>query len=226
MNRQQRKRVVKELARERRLSELVEFARGDKRVIGVLCGLLFEQDDLLRWRVVEGLGAVAGEAATADIAPVRELLRRLEWLMNDESGGAGWHSPEAMAAIVLSVPQLLDTFGVIIGAYLDDEPLKRGAHWAVAAISKVRPDLFSDKIDQLRESLTSADPWIRGCAVVALTSVAPESAAEMVNPLCDDSGTLELYQRATGKLRTTTVGELAKAATSDAREIDTGVEVW
>ena len=54
-----------------------------------------------------------------------------------------------MAAIVLSVPELIETFGVILGAHLNDDPLRGGAHWAVAAISEIRPDIFADKVDEL-----------------------------------------------------------------------------
>ena len=226
MNRQQRKHLVKELVASRDLPQLADLAKTDKRVVGVLCALLFEQDVRFRWRAIEGLGVVSAVVANTDLRSVREVLRRLEWLMNDESGGAGWHSPEAMAAIVVSVPALLDVFGVLLGSYLNDESLSRGAHWAVAAVAKVRPDLLSDKIEVLHASLDSADPYIRGYAVIALSALAGESVTEKLESLRDDDGALDLYSRDTGELRTTTVGALARLLTSVGEEQRNSVDVW
>ncbi len=68
MNRQQRKRLVKDLVSSRQLPQLIAFAQEDMRVIGVLCALLFEQDDRVRWRAIEALGAVARGSGDADLA--------------------------------------------------------------------------------------------------------------------------------------------------------------
>lgn len=226
MNRQQRKRLIKDLVKSRQLPQLVAFAQGDKRVIGALCALLFEQDDRFRWRAIEALGELAAAVLADDRESVRELLRRLEWLMNDESGGSGWHSPEAIAVIVMNVPAMMDDFGLILGSYLNDEPLSRGAHWAVAALSKVRPDLFADKIDELTGSLRSADPYVRGYAVLALASLDRESVAERTQSLENDAGTLDLYCRDSGEMRTTTVEELVKLALTDIDGSDFSIDVW
>jgi len=226
MNRQQRKHLVKELVSSRQLPNLVELAKEDKRVVGVLCALLYHQDDRFRWRAIEALSAVAAVVAVNNLESVRELLRRLEWLMNDESGGAGWHSPEAMAAIVVTVPAFIDDFGLLMGSYLNDEPLRRGAHWAVSAIAKMRPDLFLDRVDELMGSLNSADPYVRGYAVIALASIAGESVAEKTQSLSDDAGTLDLYSKNTGELRTTTVGDLVKLVAAHAAGTAPRVDVW
>jgi hypothetical protein len=226
MNRQQRKKLVKELVVSRQLARLQELAKRDKRVVGVLCALLYEPDDHFRWRAIEALGSVAAIVADTDLQSVRELVRRLEWLMNDESGGAGWHSPEAMAAIVVNVPPLLDTFGVLLGSYLRDDGLSRGAHWAVAALAKVRPGLFADRIDELTVSLDSNDPFIRGYAVIALASIAGDTLAERTKNMRDDSGTLELYTRDTGELRPTTVGALVRLLTPTGSDQRESVDVW
>lgn len=226
MNRQQRKRMVREFVLTRQTSQLTEMARNDRRVVGALCALLYDQDDQFRWQAVEALGAVSATVAESNVGTVRELLRRLEWLMNDESGGAGWHSPEAMAAIVVNVPDLADTFGVILGAHLDDEPLARGAHWAVAAISKVRPDLFADKADLLVTSLESSDPFIRGYALIALGLVEGVKAEEYARQLENDEGELEIYSRGSGELHRLTVGELAKRIAAGGSAAEGTIDAW
>ena len=146
--------------------------------------------------------------------------------MNDESGGAGWHSPEAMAAILVNVSELMDVFGVLVGAYLHDDALSRGAHWAVAVVAKERPDLLSDKVGELEASLNSPDPYIRGYAVAALAALAGEDVVDSLATLSDDSGSLELYSRDTGEMETTTVGDLVKLVTSGNGGGAVSVNVW
>jgi len=131
-----------------------------------------------------------------------------------------------MAAIVINVPNLQKTFGVLLGAYLDDEPLRRGAHWAVAAISAERPDLYKDRVDGLKTSLEDSDPWIRGCAVLALAYVVPDDLQGMTEGVGNDEGELALYRRSTGELHPTTVGELVIQAVSGAEGSVPVVPVW
>jgi hypothetical protein len=127
---------------------------------------------------------------------------------------------------VLSVPTLIGDFGVLLGSYLNDEPLERGAHWAVAAIAKSRPDLFADKIDVLTTSLKSADPYVRGFALMALGSLDEKLATEQAQMLVDDVGKLSLYSRATGEMHSITVGEVAKDVVTGRAGVESSIDVW
>jgi hypothetical protein len=86
--------------------------------------------------------------------------------------------------------------------------------------------LLSDKIEVLHASLDSADPYIRGYAVIALSALAGESVTDRLESLRDDNGALDLYSRDTGELRTTTVGALARLLTSVGEEQRNSVDVW
>jgi hypothetical protein len=214
MNRRSLKRLVRELLVARDLESLVAEVRRDRRVVGALSTLLYEPEALLRWRAVEALGATAAAVAETNIEAVRDLLRRQLWLMNDESGGAGWHAPETIAAVVVNVPELIDGFGVLLGSYLHEEPLQAGAHWGVAVVAAVRPNLFADLVGELTASLTSPDPFIRGCAVFALAALDDKALAEATILLRDDRGVVELYSRDTGRLRDTSIGEIVRRVTA------------
>ncbi|MEA3417440.1 MAG: hypothetical protein U9R02_15080 [Thermodesulfobacteriota bacterium] len=46
------------------------------------------------------MGVVVSNLADHDMESARVIMRRLIWNLNDESGGIGWGSPEAMGEIM------------------------------------------------------------------------------------------------------------------------------
>jgi hypothetical protein len=208
LTRRQRKQTATALLRARDLPAITDWARRDRRARETLVALLYEQDELLRWRAIEALGRVAAVIAETDLEPVRELLRRLFWSMNDESGTLGWHSPEAIAEILVNVPALIDEFGVLLPAFLWEEPFERGTHWAVARVARCRPDVYGDRVEELVPSLEAADPHIRACAVLALGLVGAEGALARAPALRDDREAVRLFDFDSGQIRETSVAEV------------------
>lgn len=201
------------LLRVRDLPAITDWARRGGRIAETLVALLYERDELLLWRAIEAIGRVAAVIAETDLEPVRDLIRRLLWSMNDESGTLGWHSPEAIGEILVNVPALIDEFGTLLPALLWEEPFERGTHWAVARVARLRPDLYADRIDELKPSLEAADPYIRGCAVLALGVLGAESTVASAAALRDDRAIVRLYDFDSGQMRETSVAELvAKVA--------------
>ena len=60
-----------------------------RRVLSFLTALTYDHDPLISWRAVEAMGLAAGRISDEDPEYVRVHLRRLMWLLNDESGGIG-----------------------------------------------------------------------------------------------------------------------------------------
>ena len=52
------------------------------------------------------MGVVVAGLAEHDMESARVVMRRLMWNLNDESGGIGWSSPEAMGEIMDPFPGL------------------------------------------------------------------------------------------------------------------------
>jgi hypothetical protein len=80
----------------------------------------------------------------------RVVMRRLMWNLNDESGGIGWGSPEAMGEITAGHPGLANEFACILvsyinpaGNFLEHESLQRGSLWGVGRLAHARPVLAS-----------------------------------------------------------------------------------
>ena len=177
----------------------------------VLMGLLFDPDPLVRWRAIEGIGQVAAIFAKTDRERVREMIRRLMWLMNDESGGLVWNAPEAVGMVLIRLPDLVNEYGRILASHIHEEPFERGTHWALSQIVPMRPAPFADMTDELAAALKDPDPYIRAYALPALLALSP-GATDRAAPLLDDTTSLRIWDPEQGDLRETTVGTMARQA--------------
>ena len=188
------------------LDGVAAWARAEPRAIGLLQSLLFDEDELLRWRAVEALGRAAAVRAEPGLEPVRELLRRTLWLMNDESGGLLWNGPQVLGAVLANVPPLCDEFASIVASYLEEEPFRAGTRWALWRLAAVRPGVVADLAAGLAASLADADPAVRGLGALALSA----AGAVAASPLAEDGATFAFFDFRTGAMRTATVGEAAR----------------
>jgi hypothetical protein len=169
-----------------------------------LMSLLFDPDLRMRWRAAEAHGRVAAVRARRDLEPVRELLRRTLWSMNDESGGLVWHGPELVGAVLAHVPSLCPEFGPVLASFLEEEPFRAGTRWALWRLSGISRDLVVGSAAALRASLADPDPAVRGHAALALRAAGAE-----LPDLSGDRAAFAAFDHRTGEVRTTTVAEAA-----------------
>lgn len=106
----------------------------------LLNSLLYDSEDLVRWRAIQAFGLIAVLKAGARIESVREMLRRLLWAMNDESGNSIPHAPELMGEILANVPDLIPEFARYLPAFHDSPLYERGIGWAMSRIAAVDPE--------------------------------------------------------------------------------------
>jgi hypothetical protein len=98
------------------------------------------------------------------------------WNLNDESGGIGWGSPEAMGEILCQIPKLAEEFKSILFSYLEPggnfiehEMLQRGVLWGVGTYLRSNPeDMSSETQKLLFQHLLSQDTVKRAYALRAL----------------------------------------------------------
>jgi hypothetical protein len=189
-----------------------------KRVLGSLISLTYDADPRIGCRAVEAAGAAASRIAESDPEHVREHLRRLLWLMSEESGGICWRAPEAMAEIVRYRPNIFADYVPIVVSLivsLEEEDLvhfRPGILRAIGQLAAVAGDHLQAVIPAVAAALDNDDPQVRGMAVWCLTKVGRADVLQDRPELLSDEGCVEVYEH--GLLSETTVSRLVQRAAS------------
>jgi hypothetical protein len=90
-------------------------------------------EEKVKCAAVKAMGAVVAKLADHNMEAARIIVRRLMWNLNDESGGIGWGSPEAMGEILARHRGLAGEYAHILisyiredGNYLENQVLQEG----------------------------------------------------------------------------------------------------
>ena len=133
---------IRELLERRDTERLLDWAGSMRNPRRTLLSLTYDASELIRWRAIEAIGKVCAQDAASNPDKVRDFVRRLLWLMNDESGGLGWRSPEIIGEILVNVPDFIKEFGALLPAYLVEEPFEAGAHLALYRVAQIDSSPF------------------------------------------------------------------------------------
>jgi hypothetical protein len=165
------------------------------RLINSLFPLLYHGEEKIKGRAVLMLGLAVARLAENAIEDARNVVRRLMWNLNDESGAIGWGSPEAMGEILARHEGLASEFAHILASYtrpegnfLENEVLQRGLLWAIARLWKINPGLILRTDPLILPYLASEDATVRGRAAELLGEFRDKAAcSELIRLLEDDS---------------------------------------
>lgn len=147
------KKMVSELLHEGRDDELRRLVEADSRSVRPLLGRLWDNDTAVRSRAAAALG----EAAAANAELGKEILRRLLWALNDESGTNGAPGLAAIGEIGRRAPGLV---GPHVGALVSlvwDEGLRPELLQALAAIAEADPGLVRPYLAEIEVELEAAN---------------------------------------------------------------------
>ena len=206
----QRKRDIRQDLISRDLQAIEKRARSDKNILRTLSSMLYDKESLVRWRAIEALGRASKIIAENDLGKIRRQIRRILWLMNDESGGICWNGPEAIGEIVYNIPTLIYEYGPIIISFLDEGPFEVGTRRAIWRIGALGPEVFKESRAAIIESLESSIPEMRAFSIKALNALVDNSARETVKVLKNDLSSVEIYDFVTGELKETAVKVFAR----------------
>jgi hypothetical protein len=153
--------------------KLNSFDREGKRVWRLLQSNLYQTDETLRWHSIEAIATLLRKQwDLGQKGKVRDYVRRLIWSISDESGGIGWSAPQAIAEIVVTVPQLYEPFvNIMIDRAFSEPTLIKGGLWGIGRLGRrARPSvrLFQDII---LASFTLDEPETLGLAAWAMGEV-------------------------------------------------------
>ncbi len=170
-----------------------------RRVINPLFSFLYDMDEAIKWAAVAAMGAIVGKAADENMEEARVIMRRLMWNLNDESGGIGWGSPEAMGEIMAVHEGLAKEYVHILlsytrkdGNYLETDGLQRGLLWGIGRLGQVRPELVKDAATYLMPYMQSLDAGVRGLAAWIMGLLEVEEAHSELESLTKDEAELQM----------------------------------
>jgi len=186
-------------------------------IINPLLSFIQSGNDKVKWGAVRAVGQVVAQLAENDPEAARVILRRLMWTLNDESGGIGWGSPEAMGEILASHRGLAREYVHILlsyareeGNYLEHEGLQRGLLWGIGRLAEKRPELVRDSVKLFLPYLASKDEGIRGLAARLMGLLQVKEAEPMLRHLAQDESPMVLM--IADHLTPTRVKDLAERA--------------
>ncbi|MCW8823973.1 MAG: hypothetical protein OQK63_07790 [Ignavibacteriaceae bacterium] len=121
------------------------------KVVNALLSLLLTTNEELKNRVVKSFGEIVAKLTENNLETARIVMRRLMLSLNDESGGIGWNSPEAMGEIMARSDKLADEYHKILISYamgggneLDFEGLQKSVIAGLKRLSRVHPNLVKE----------------------------------------------------------------------------------
>jgi hypothetical protein len=185
---------------------LTELAAADQRVGEMLLQFLYDPEDLLHWRALEGLGYVAG----AQPGQVQKLITRLLWLLNEDSGSFGWGAAAALGEIGRGKLSLVKEIIPMFCGFLEEDFSRAPMLWGVGRLAEVAPERLNEVLPMIVPFLTSAEPQVRALAAWALGKAGYCGAAADLQPLLSDERPVAIYDR--GELRRTTVAQVGREA--------------
>jgi len=134
--------------------------------VRVLISLLCSASADLRFAAARALGRLAATLAEKDPEKVRDLLRRLFWSTNDESGASGLGVPEAIGEIIAGRPDLWAEYVGPLLNLLDEPGLQAGVLRATGRLAG-EPALVRAAEQVLRYLAGSSDSALRTLALQA-----------------------------------------------------------
>jgi len=182
-----------------RMAELDQYR--PRRIINPLLAFLYSTDEEVKWHAVTAVGHVTARMARDEMEAARNIMRRLIWNLNDESGGIGWGSGEAMGEIMAREQRIAEEFAPILISYiredgnkLENDLLERGVLWGVGRLAQERPEKVQCAAVHLVPYLASCDSLHRGLAAWILGFLDATAVKEAVKPLLDDVDRIRMYE--------------------------------
>lgn len=197
---------------------LLEIGRlPPRQIINPLLSFIQSGNEKVKWGAVKATGQVVSRLAESDLEAARVIMRRLMWTLNDESGGIGWGSPEAMGEILAAHTGLAQEYAHMLlsyaseeGNYLELQGLQRGLLWGIGRLAEKRPELVRGAAASLLSHLESQDEVIRGLAARLMGLLQVKEALPRLRNLSQDDSSFVLMIG--GSLTTVRVKDLAKEA--------------
>jgi len=147
------------------------------------------------------MGSAVSDLAESDIESARNIIRRLMWNLNDESGGIGWGSVESMGDILAKNRRLAQEYSSVLfsyaredGNFQEHELMQRGVLWGIGRLCQSWPDLpEDDAVKHIMHFFESADAHVRGLAAWVMGHLKSEESIPLLENLQADENIIQVY---------------------------------
>jgi hypothetical protein len=219
-NRQLKKKILELLDSddlEKSLDEICQYPA--RKAVNPLFSFFYNTNELIKWRAITAMGVVVANLAEQDMESARVVMRRLIWNLNDESGGIGWGSPEAMGEIMARHFRLAEEYAFLLvsyvnkqGNYIEHPILQRGVLWGLGRLAHSRPDLVNHAAPFLPPYMRSEDAFHRGLTAWTAGALDSRLTKPLLHHLSNDNTVIKIFIDM--DLIEVTVGQLAREALS------------
>ena len=195
--------------------KVLDAAGSNNRTISALIALTYSEDPLIRWRAIDAVGRCAAGLSADRPRIFKNYLRRLFWMMSDESGAVAPHAPEVIGEIVHSNPEEFREFIPLTLSLLNLEPEDRpmflpGILYALGLIGEAAPGAVEDGLEDIEKSLLDPDSQVRAMAVRCLDRIGAYAVLLRYPELAGDEGRSQIYFKE--QILSTAVGRLYSEA--------------
>lgn len=125
-----------------------------QKTINTLFSFLSSTDISIKENAILAMGEIVSRMAENDYESAKDIMRRLTWSLNEESGWIGWGSAETMAEIMVRNEQLARDFHKMLISYISEgenyllfEELRKEVYSGLKRLAKVRPELVDEVSD-------------------------------------------------------------------------------
>ena len=173
------------------------------RIINTLFSFLYHNNPAIKWNAVTAMGMAVSSMAETDMESARNIIRRLMWNLNDESGGIGWGSVEAMGEILANNKNLALEYGPILisyaredGNFQEHQLMQRGVLWAIGRFFRAWPDMSGGQAARhIMPFLESKDAHTRGLAGWVMGYLKAEESVSALEKLKEDENIIRIYYK-------------------------------
>lgn len=182
---------------------IVAMARQSRGVLSLLVRLAYDKETLIGWRSILAIGKISSVFVNSkdEHEFLRVTIRKLLWMLSDESGGIGWAAPEMLGEIVRADPAAMsDIIPLIAELYSVEEKVFRpGVLYALKRIAEKHSELVQPYQEIITKGLSDPDPLTRIYALdlIALLKLQQPSAdavTKKVDSLLSDTTEAWVYR--------------------------------
>ncbi len=170
------------------------------KVVSLLIGAFLHVKEEVRWKAVIAFGYVVSRIAEIELEKARIVIRRLIWMLNEESGGMAWGVPEGFAEALYNHEVLKNEYLSIFVSYiwntedtqkykadnyLEFPPAQRGVIWGLGRLAqKYRNELLEKKthFHLYQHLISSPDLAVKFLSLWSLNNLFPFPKDFKLNP--------------------------------------------